>query len=111
MTMPETDRRAKPSFLVVWTSRFAPALAASLGSYIMTQLSLRGMNFQFLGVGSEEMKGAFVFALTILFVEPMIYINILCAIIEAIRQFVCTASQKLSTAMKCPIQPDKGDTP
>ena len=100
------DRRAKQNWMVVWTGKLAPAIAASIGSYVMTQLSLSGTNFAFLGIDSEEVKGAIVFALTILFVEPMAYVNIACMVIEAVRGFVDTALHKIKDALTKPIQPE-----
>ena len=93
---------------VIWTARMAPAIAAYAGSYTVNQLSLAGVDFKFLGVGSEEVKSALVLGLTLLFVSPMVYIEIVCSTIRSIREFLGSAKQQIRDGLNNPLPP-KGD--
>lgn len=89
------------------TNRLAPAIAASLGSYLMTQASLSGQDFSILGFGSETIKSSLVFGLTVLFTDPMAYIKALSVGILSVRRFYGSAKNEVENALNQPLEEDK----
>lgn len=97
----------KTPWSVFVSNRLAPALAASIGSYLMTRASLAGENFAVLGFDSEAVKSSLVFALTILFTDPMFYVRALAVGIISIRQFYGSAKHEVEDALNQPIETEK----
>lgn len=89
------------------SARLSPAIAASIGSYFMTQASIAGLNFSVLGIDSEAIKGSLVFGLTILFTDPMFYVRLLASAIVSVRRFWGCAKNEVEGAINKPLETEK----
>lgn len=99
------DRRARPSWMVVWTGRVAPAVAGVISERIFTNESVSGFAYS-LGISDQDARSALIFAVVIALTSPSTYVDLLCTAIVALREFFCRARTKLGIACNEPIEGD-----